>query len=267
MKPLDYMNALNSAVLEALPLFEKSGDFSIWNKINLHGLEEPVTSLDMQIHEVIKQKLMNDFPGATLLSEEGEVVDELGHGLTFILDPIDGTREFIGGKPHYAISLAVSVNREIVAAVVAYPAIGKILRAAKGEGAWDGIAPITICDADQLNIRVAVSPREADSDQISRLQACFPGLELVPISALTPKVGAVLMGKVDAALYLGLSGVAHLWDYAAIGLVASEAGTAITDLNGDDLLTRLPLVNTKGWVVCSSNLTSLFNQLTNRRSL
>lgn len=257
MKPLDYMNALNSLVLEALPLVEKNSDFAVWNKMNSQGREELVTSLDVQVHEVIRQKMLKDFPDATLLSEEDETSNTLGHDLTFILDPIDGTREFIGGKPYYAISLAASKNREIVAAVVAYPAMGKILRAAKGIGAWDGLKTITIGESLSSNIRMAVSPREIESEQAVRLQAMIPRLEFIPIPALTPKVGAVLMGQVDAALYFGLGGVAHLWDYAAVGLVALEAGALFTDLNGNNLLSDLPLVNTKGWVVSSMDLSAL----------
>jgi len=254
MEPINYMEAIYSAVSETFPLFENVKEFSIWSKKNDQGYDEPVTSIDMEVHKIIKHNLKKYFPNATLLSEEGEKADDLGDELTFILDPIDGTCEFIRGEQHYSISLAVSENRQIIAGVVAYPAMGKVLRAAKGEGAWDGMFPIIIDQPSLPKISLAVSPREVGSEQMYRLQEYCSEVELIPIPALTPKVGAVLQGRVDAALYLGLRGVAHLWDYAAIGLIASEAGVHFTDLNGNNLLDDLPLINTRGWIVCSNNV-------------
>ena len=254
MEPIDYMEAIHAAVSEALPLFENVRDFSIWSKKNDQGHDEPVTSIDMDVHKVIKHNLKKCFPNATLLSEEGEKADDLGYNLTFILDPIDGTREFIRGEQHFAISLAVAENRQIIAGVVAYPAMGKVLRAAKGKGAWNGMSPIIIKQLLPPKISLAVSPREVDSEQMRRLQSYISEVELIPIPALTPKVEAVLRGQVDAALYLGLGGVAHLWDYAAIGLIASEAAARFTDLNGNNLLDDLPLMNRRGWIVCSDNV-------------
>ena len=94
-------------------------DPKVWEKANDAG---PVTEADISINRMLKSELLFNRPDFGWLSEETEdCADRLNKENTFIIDPIDGTRSFISGKPTFSHSLAISRNGNVVAGVVYLP--------------------------------------------------------------------------------------------------------------------------------------------------
>ncbi|MDH2424299.1 inositol monophosphatase family protein [Sphaerisporangium sp. TRM90804] len=195
-----------------------------------------VTALDRASEELIRARVKAARPGDAILGEEG---GETGAGrVRWIVDPIDGTVNFMYGLPDWAVSIAVEVDGEIVAGVVNAVPRGELFAAAKGDGAEllrPGLpserlacntgVPLSLAliatgfgyqtgrRAVQAEVLAHVLPRVRD---IRRAGAC--SLDLCSVAA----------GRVDGFYERG----PQYWDYAAGGLVAAEAGATIGGLRG-----------------------------------
>jgi myo-inositol-1(or 4)-monophosphatase len=195
-----------------------------------------VTEMDRSAEALITRLLLAERPGDAILGEEG---GESGHGrVRWIVDPLDGTVNYLYGLPDWAVSIAAEVDGTVVAGVVAIPARGELFTAVLGQGAWSrsaGQPPVAArCNAPvplhqalvatgfgytaarravQGEVVAAVLPRVRD---IRRGGSCAVDL------------CSVAMGRVDAYYERGV----NYWDFAAGGLVATEAGAWLGGLNG-----------------------------------
>jgi myo-inositol-1(or 4)-monophosphatase len=199
-----------------------------------------VTEMDRAAEELIRRCILAERPGDVILGEEGGQVGEAGAGdqVRWIVDPLDGTVNYLYGLPDWAVSVAAEVDGTVVAGVVAVPARGEVFTAVLGEGAWSrsaGQPPVAArCNAPvplhqalvatgfgytaarravQGEVVAAVLPRVRD---IRRGGSCAVDL------------CSLAMGRVDAYYERGV----NYWDFAAGGLVATEAGARLGGLNG-----------------------------------
>ncbi|TDE55965.1 inositol monophosphatase [Nonomuraea mesophila] len=191
-----------------------------------------VTILDKASEELIRERILAARPGDRILGEEGgEAPGE--SEVRWIVDPIDGTVNFLYGLPDWAVSIAVEVNGEVVAGVVNAAQRGEVYTAALGEGAWLGgerlrcttgvpLAQALVATGFgysvsrrvvQGEVVAAVLPRVRD---IRRGGSC--AIDLCSLAA----------GRLDAYYERGIN---H-WDYAAAGLVATESGARLGGLHG-----------------------------------
>src|ERR1019366_5042073 len=100
--------------------------------------ESPVTIADRACEKLIVEELLREFPDDGLLGEEG-ATRESTNGRKWIIDPIDGTRDFIRGTRAWSVLIGLEENHEVTAGFAYYPATGEMYTAARGEGAyWDG---------------------------------------------------------------------------------------------------------------------------------
>ncbi|MEV4106377.1 inositol monophosphatase family protein [Nonomuraea sp. NPDC049695] len=191
-----------------------------------------VTALDTASEELIRERILAARPGDRILGEEGG--EEPGESdVRWVVDPIDGTVNFLYGLPDWAVSIAVEVNGRVVAGVVNVPTRGEVYTAALGEGAWLGgerlrcntgvplaqalvatgfgysVAKRTV----QGQVVAAVLPRVRD---IRRGGSC--AIDLCSLAA----------GRVDAYYERGI----NPWDFGAAGLVATESGARLEGLHG-----------------------------------
>ncbi|MCK2217565.1 inositol monophosphatase [Actinomadura sp. ATCC 31491] len=191
-----------------------------------------VTALDTASEQLIRERIEAARPGDRILGEEGgEAPGE--SDVRWIVDPIDGTVNFLYGLPEWAVSIAVEVGGRVVAGVVNIPARGEVFTAALGEGAFLGGARLR-CNtgvplaqalvatgfgygqarrAVQGRVVAGVLPRVRD---IRRGGSC--AIDLCSLAA----------GRVDAYYERGI----NPWDYGAAGLVATESGARLGGLNG-----------------------------------
>jgi myo-inositol-1(or 4)-monophosphatase len=183
-----------------------------------------VTRADQAAEALVKERLLGARPDDGMVGEEGD--DLAGSsGVVWIVDPIDGTVNYLYGHPHFAVSIAAEVDGEVVAGVVVAPALGLEYVATLGAGAT--------CNGDPVRVR-AVGPmaQRLVATGFSYEQAAR-AREATYISRLLPRVRDI---RRQGSCALDLCGVAsgtldayveegpHIWDHAAAGLVVLEAG-------------------------------------------
>jgi myo-inositol-1(or 4)-monophosphatase len=187
-----------------------------------------VTAADTASERLVRSRLTRLRPGEPVLGEE-EGGDAAGRdGLCWVVDPIDGTVNYLYGYPWYSVSLAAQVGGVSVAGAVVEPATGRIWSAARGHGAeLDGV-PLRVSEASRLDLAL-VATGFAYSAQRRLRQAAFVGRLLGRVrdirraGAASLDLCAVAAGWVDGYVEHGLK----LWDWAAGALIAQEAGAMV----------------------------------------
>ena len=197
-----------------------------------------VTQVDRDVEALVRQRLVELRPGDGFFGEES-AADGSTTGYTWIVDPIDGTVNFLYGIPHYAVSIAVVEGEpdpqswRALAGVVLNPATGEIFTAAAGEGAWLGESPITVNDPvapEQalLATGFAYLP-QTRAEQGAAVAALLPTVrDIRRMGTASLDLCAVACGRVDAYFERTL----NPWDHAAGALIAAEAGARVTGVPG-----------------------------------
>jgi len=213
----------------------------------VRGRAADVTSADLEADRVIRDVLGRHHPDVNILSEEGSHDRSLiRNGVWFVVDPLDGTREFLHGGPHYGVSIAALDDGVLTCGVVNYPALETMLVGVSGSGAWSEGRKIERLRTNG-RLRIAISPRQADTPSVAAVRAAL-GIRILEIPHVTPKVGAVVFGDVDIALSVPHgANRAYIWDYAAAALVLEELGYVFVDLQRKPLAERLPFMHRGGW--------------------
>jgi myo-inositol-1(or 4)-monophosphatase len=197
-----------------------------------------VTAVDRASEELIVTRLLAARPDDGLLGEEG--ADQAGSsGVRWVVDPIDGTVNFLYGLPAYAVSIAAEVDGAIRAGVVLNAATGEMFTATTGGGAHltspgrpesvrlTGSSPVSL---EQTLVGTGfgyrVEQRRAQGAVVAQLLTRVRDIRRYGSSALD--LCAVAAGRMDAYYELGLKP----WDHAAGALIAAEAGLVVTGLAG-----------------------------------
>jgi len=193
----------------------------------------PVTDADRAVERALRERIAAERPGHTVLGEEE---GDDGGAVRWILDPIDGTRNFSRGIPVWATLIALERDGEIVCGVVSSPSLGRRWWAARGEGAY----------ADGTRIQVS---RVASLEQAVLSATYASDLEVLEPRAWHARGFGdfwqhvlVAEGAVDAALDARLA----IWDYAAPAIVVEEAGGRVTTLDGGPLRPRERVLSSNG---------------------
>lgn len=183
-----------------------------------------VTEVDRASELLIRELLHARRPDDAIVGEEGDDVAG-SSGVRWIVDPIDGTVNFLYGLPDYAVSIAAELDGEVVAGVVINVASGVEYVAALGKGATRDGLPMRVRDDVPLSQRLigtgfsyAVEYRALQADGLTRLLPRIRDIRRRGSCALD--LCNVAEGAVDGYLEEGV----HLWDYAAGALIAGEAG-------------------------------------------
>jgi histidinol phosphatase-like enzyme (inositol monophosphatase family) len=193
--------------------------------------DSPVGEADRAADSVIRQHLRAAFPHDAILTEESGA-HEGTSGRRWIVDPVDGTRDFIRGLPYWATLIALEADGGIVVGVLHLPALGKLYAAAHGAGAWRDGVRLSIRD-DAILSRCALVVGELDC----LLDALDPEAlaRLVRATGSARGHGApygaalLLEGQADA----WTEGNVSPWDIAPFVVLLGEAGARFTDLNGN----------------------------------
>ena len=188
----------------------------------------PVSEADIAVDAALRGELLGARPDYGWLSEETE--DDparLARERVFIVDPIDGTRNFIDGGRTWALSLAVAHRGAVVAAAVHLPVRGRTYLAAAGGGASLNGAPIAVSRRESLEGAQVLAAR-AGLDP-ANWRGPVPGMRRAFRPSLAYRLALVAEGRFDAMLTLRPS---WEWDIAAGALIVREAGGAATDRKG-----------------------------------
>ncbi|WP_038175423.1 MULTISPECIES: 3'(2'),5'-bisphosphate nucleotidase CysQ [Vibrio] len=219
-----------------LEIYEKK-EYQAYTKSD----ETPVTSADIAAHKLIVEKLSELTPDIPVLSEEAadiSLTQRASWDRYWLVDPLDGTQEFIARSGDFATVIALIENNQPVMGVVYGPVSGVTYYAYHGKGAWK------IPDLDQ-NVRIkthqhtgqsspiamAISRRQ-DINRITRRMSSGWNYDLVPLGSAALKACLVAEGAVDCYLRLGPTGE---WDTAATQCIVEEAGGRILSTHLDPL--------------------------------
>jgi myo-inositol-1(or 4)-monophosphatase len=197
-------------------------------EINDKGHGDPVTSADLAADHILRQQLTTAFPRDGWLSEETlDDAARLTRRRVWVVDPIDGTREFIKGVPEFAISVALVVAGRVALGVVHNPISGELFYALRGQGAYqNGGRPMHVTQRARVaGARIPASRSEFGRGEFDDLAA---PLEIVPTGSIAYKLALVAAGRADATWSQGLK---HEWDVCAGVLLVEEAGGRVTDLD------------------------------------
>jgi len=232
-----YLSALANAVA---PIVREAGDlahaafgkpFKTWVKEN----NSPVSEVDIAVDVLLKERLTAIAPDAGWLSEETEDNPaRLAVSRVWIVDPIDGTRAFVAGRPDWAISVAlVEAGRPVVAALYA-PVSEEFFLAVAGAGATRNGASIAATPGGAIEGARIGGPRGF----LDRLAVVAPAFTVPPrIHSLALRIARVADGTLDAAF---ASRTSRDWDLAAADLLVHEAGGMLTSLDGKPLIYNQP---------------------------
>jgi myo-inositol-1(or 4)-monophosphatase len=191
-----------------------------------------VTAVDRETERWLIDHIIAHRPGDAILGEEGGARVG-GSGVRWVLDPIDGTVNFVLGLPVYAVSVAAEMDGAVVAGAVCNPVTGELFHARLGGGAY--LAGSRLSGPRDVPLERAVVATGFSYDGPTRGRQAEVVQRLLPQVADVRRLGAASLdlcflaaGRVDAYFEAGL----HDWDHAAGGLVAAEAGCVTSGLRG-----------------------------------
>jgi myo-inositol-1(or 4)-monophosphatase len=192
-----------------------------------------VTAADRAAERLVVDGLAAARPGDAVLGEESGSHDAPSAEVRWILDPIDGTVNYLYGLPAYAVSLAAEVDGEVVAGVVRNPVSGEVFTAIRGRGAYrDGIrltGPRPTGLAQALVATGFAYDRGRRARQAELLAGLLPRVrDIRRIGAAALDLCFAAEGRLDAYYERGI----QPWDHAAGALVAAEAGLRVGGLRG-----------------------------------
>ncbi|GAB4240360.1 MAG: 3'(2'),5'-bisphosphate nucleotidase CysQ [Elainellaceae cyanobacterium] len=232
-------------------------DLEIQNK-----KDGPVTAADLAVNRYVLGKLESTFgEGFGYLSEETYKAkaspEPLPQDWVWILDPLDGTRDFIDRTGEFAFHLALTYKRRPVLSVVACPELNKLYYATLGGGAFvetpDGVStPIQVSSRNQRQDLTVVVSRTHRDDRFNQLLQQLSCQNQLAVGSVGGKVGAIVDQRAD--VYISLSGKSAPkdWDMAAPELILTEAGGAFTRADGFSLQYNTGDVNQWGCLIASN---------------
>lgn len=213
-----------------------------------------VTEVDKNVEEALITGLSQKFPDHKFIGEE-TVSDggkcELTDDPTWIIDPVDGTMNFVHGFPHSCISVGLAINKECVAGIIYNPILNQLFTAKKGKGAFLNDVQIHVSKVKKLCNALVVFEAGTSREEEKR-KVVLENFKLVVTNAhgvrslgsAALNMAMVAMGAADVNFEFGI----HAWDVAAGDILVREAGGICIDPAGAkfDVLSRR--------VLCASTL-------------
>ena len=190
----------------------------------------PVTTADRANEVLICRRLEKAFPEDGVLGEEG-AVRESRNGRRWLIDPIDGTRDFVRGIPTWGVMLALEAEGEVVAGACNLAALGELYSAAKGLGAFRNDTRIQAAAAktrDQAVVCLTAFNNLRGQPFAERLIPWFDGFWAVRSMGGCMDAMCVCSGRADAWVEVE----AKAWDLAPLKIIAEEAGLRFFNFNG-----------------------------------
>ena len=201
--------------------------------IDVKGRGNVVTDVDMEAEQVIRDVLAAEYPAIPVLGEETGLSRPSEDGWMWIVDPIDGTRNFASGVPHFSTVVALSHGEDVKVGVTHDPIRRETFHSVQGSGAYLNGAPIEVSGGSALADGILGMDLSYDddgaADQLSVALELWPGVQTVRI------LGSAALGLAYvAAGRFAVFFHHHLepWDQAAGLLLVREAGGIVTDRSG-----------------------------------
>lgn len=213
----------------------------------------PVTTADETAESVINEDLAARFPDIPIVGEESVAagnMPDISGGRFWLVDPIDGTKDYIGGGPEFTVNIGLIDNWVPVAGVVNAPALGQTYAGSVGNGATrrdaDGsVHTIGVSGKQENDLRVVASRRH---DKQAEVEALLAGRSVSEWVSISSSLKFCLIAGDQADLYPRI-GPTHEWDTAAGDAVVRAAGGSVITMQGDTLrYGKLPRLLNEGFI-------------------
>ena len=244
-------------------LLKKSDNFSRIVKTNSN--EDPVTLADIKVNELIIKRIKQKYIGINweILSEENVKnspdLSEMKSNFVWVLDPLDGTRDFIQGTDNYAMHLALNYNHKPILGVVLIPAKDE-LWITDGSHTWcerrngEKFKP-NFSDTKNLLEMVLVKSKNHKNSTLEELIKKINVKNEIEMGSIGCKIASLIRGESDIYVSLSLPNQTSPkdWDFAAPEAILRIAGGAITNLNNEELKFNRSNFEQKGIIIASNN--------------
>lgn len=221
---LTFANELADRAAEiALPLFRAGAE------VRLKADHTPVTQADLEIEELVRRAVAERFPDDGVLGEEQG--GDLREGRVWIVDPIDGTKNFAAGIQVWGTLLALAIDGEPVLGLASAPALGERYEAVRGRGATRDGSPIRVSGRERLEQAVVCQYATEDwlgGPHENGLLRLLGGAARTV--GFTDFWGHCLVAR--GALDVMLEPTLRVWDWAALKVIVEEAGGRMTRFDG-----------------------------------
>jgi myo-inositol-1(or 4)-monophosphatase len=209
--------------------------------VNEKGPADLVTEADVAAQTAIHQLLSARFPDHGFLGEEGLRSSPGAGEYRWIIDPLDGTSNYVHGFPYYAVSIGLECRGELIAGVIYDPTRGEMFAASRGEGATLDGRPIRVSRTRPLSQAMVIASFPpgvtADSLPIKRFLKVLPFAQTIHRSGSAAlNLAYIAAGRLDAFWSTSLKP----WDVAAGAVIVAEAGGRVTNMSGGALDIAVP---------------------------
>ena len=235
------------------------------NIIQNKDLKDPVTIADLEVNDLILKRMQFKYPniGWKYLSEENAKVDlnncDINSDWVWILDPLDGTKDFIQGTGNYAMHFALNYKKKPFLGVVLIPERDE-LWIANGENTWcesrDHLKrKLNLYTNKNLCEMTLVTSKNHNNPKMMDLIDKVGFKNVVIMGSIGCKITSIIRGECDIYICLSLPGKSSPkdWDFAAPEVILKTAGGAVTNLENEELCYEKPNFDQGGIIIASNN--------------
>jgi len=208
-------------------------------EVEMKAPGDPVTAADKAANEMIVDHLHKTFPGEPVLAEEStDDLTRLGSNIVWMVDPLDGTKEFISRNGEFSSMIGMIEDGKPVLGAVMQPSASRLYSGAVGLGAWmsenghDRAMRVSTIE-NFADMRIVAS-RSHFEPSVDRLRQRLGIDKLIRSGSVGLKCGLIARG--DCEVYVHPSSYAKLWDSCAPAAVLMAAGGTMTDIHGEPIL-------------------------------
>ena len=241
-----YLDAAENAARAAGKLLRDN--FQQRQRVNAYAAHDIKLEIDVQAQELIGKLLLQEFPAHALYGEEGIIGDQSSDH-QWVVDPLDGTVNYFYGIPHFCVSIALRLHKEIVIGVIYDPIRGEMWTGQRGEPSKLNGTPIHVSDRADLaesivSIGLAKTGETINTNfpllqqMIHRVRKC----RVLGSAALD--TAYVACGRLDAYIETGIS----LWDIAAGSLLVENAGGTVDLRPRENMKDKYSIVASNGLI-------------------
>lgn len=197
-----------------------------------------VTGTDTRAEAMIRRALSESFPAYSFIGEESGFEDK-GSDFTWVVDPLDGTTNFVMKNPFFAVSIGLAYRNRVIMGVVHYPFQNETFYASRGGGAYLNNKPIRVARRSTLERSVITFCHGRDKGSVEQIIEIFGRLKAVndrvrQVGAASLELCYVACGRTDCFLMPG----AKPWDVGAGAVIVREAGGKVSDLHNKPFTTK-----------------------------
>jgi 3'(2'), 5'-bisphosphate nucleotidase len=228
-------------------------------RVEMKGGDEPVSEADHAASALIVERLRDAFPDDVVLSEElPDTGERLGKPRVWMVDPIDGTRDFVNGETNFVVMIGLAVDGRPAVGAVGHPLSDHVYAGASGAGAWreDASGARTALHTSTLTRPPDIRLVASKSHRTARIDAVKRALQItdeINVGSIGLKIGLVSEARRDLYVYLG--GRTKIWDTCGPEAILAAAGGRMTDVDGRPLVYDEPdLFNRRGIVASNGPL-------------